>query len=241
MQLIRYISLFIVLLVSQRVVAQYTSYGTIEYERKINMHAQWEGNEWMERHKSEMPKFLSTYFALAFNPQQGTYKMSREPENRPFWNVPANDNLVWTDYKNKKVRSGKEIVGDKFLVTDSVPQLRWKITGEIRNIAGYQCRKAVSKILDSVYVVAFYTDDIPVSGGPEMMGGLPGMILELAIPRLHTTWVAIKVDINPPVEKDFKVPEKGKQVTQQQLYEKLQSGMKDWGKMAQRYIWWSML
>ena len=34
---------------------------------------------------------------------------------------------------------------------------------------------------DTVYVVAFYTEDIPVSGGPEMFGGLPGMILELTV------------------------------------------------------------
>jgi len=32
----------------------------------------------------------------------------------------------------------------------------------------------------SIDVVAFYTDDIPVSGGPESFDGLTGMILQVA-------------------------------------------------------------
>jgi len=31
-----------------------------------------------------------------------------------------------------------------------------------------------------INAVAFYTDDIPVSGGPESFNGLPGMILQVA-------------------------------------------------------------
>jgi GLPGLI family protein len=90
-------------------------------------------------------------------------------------------------------------------------------------------------------VVAFYTEDIIVSGGPEMFGGLPGMIMELAIPRLHTTWVADKVELIAPKETDFTIPEKGKKVTEQELYETVKTSLKDWGKMATRNIWWIVL
>jgi GLPGLI family protein len=34
---------------------------------------------------------------------------------------------------------------------------QWRITDETRTIAGFECKKAVTKICDSVYVVAFYT------------------------------------------------------------------------------------
>jgi GLPGLI family protein len=117
----------------------------------------------------------------------------------------------------------------------------WKEKSEIRTIANYKCHKAVGKICDSVYVVAFYTEDIPTSGGPEMFGGLPGMILELAIPRLHTTWTATKVELIPPKESDFTISEKGKKVNELQLYETLQSSLKDWGKWAAKNIWWTVL
>ncbi|MGL1507608.1 GLPGLI family protein, partial [Vibrio parahaemolyticus] len=71
----------------------------------------------------------------------------------------------------------REVYERTYLVQDSVRQLDWRITDETRDIAGFECRKAVTKICDSVYIVAFYTDQIPVSAGPESFGGLPGMIL----------------------------------------------------------------
>jgi GLPGLI family protein len=46
-----------------------------------------------------------------------------------------------------------------------------------------------------VYVFAFYTDDIMISGGPCSINGLPGMILGLTIPRLYTSFIATKVAV----------------------------------------------
>ena len=74
-----------------------------------------------------------------------------------------------------------------------------------------------------------------------MFGGLPGMILELAIPRLHTTWVADKVDVVQPLETDFIVPDKGKKTTEKEIGETVKSSFKDWGKLAPRNIWWTVL
>jgi GLPGLI family protein len=112
---------------------------------------------------------------------------------------------------------------------------------EVRMIANYKCRKAVGKICDSVYVVAFYTEDIIASGGPEMFSGLPGMILELAIPRLYSTWIATKVEVGTPKKEDLTPPEKGKKVTQKEMYDTLMASISKWGNWAQRSIWWSML
>ncbi len=120
-------------------------------------------------------------------------------------------------------------------------KLLWKERGEIRTIANYKCHKAVAIICDSVYVVAFYAEDIPASGGPEMFGGLPGMILELAIPRLHTTWTATKVEVTTPTEADFAISEKGKKVDQKGLFDAIQAGIADWGKWGTKNIWWTVL
>ena len=46
-------------------------------------------------------------------------------------------------------------------------KIEWKITNDERVIAGLDCRKAVGRIMDSVYVIAFYSEQILVSGGPE--------------------------------------------------------------------------
>jgi GLPGLI family protein len=227
--------------------AQFTISGKIEYERKVNVYAQMaemENNDWFERIKSQIPKFSSTYFDLIFDTARSLYKPGKEVETnnmlKMFGGGPAMENVVYTDFNAKKVTANKKVYEQKFLVQDSMRKIDWVVKDDIRTIANFKCHKAVGRICDSVYVVAFYTEDIIVSGGPEMFGGLPGMILELAIPRLHTTWVADKVEEIVPKETDFVVPEKGKKVSEQELGETVRSSFKDWGKMASRNIWWTV-
>ena len=228
--------------------AQYTTTGKIEYERKVNIYAQMEEmgdeNEWFERIKSQIPKFQSTFFDMVFDTARSIYKPGREAPGgntfKMFGGGPATENIVLTDFVAGKVKAQKTIYEQKFIVEDSARKIDWVVKDEIRTIADFKCHKAVGRICDSVYVVAFYTEDIVASGGPEMFGGLPGMILELAIPRLHTTWTADKVELIPPKETDFTMPEKGKKVNEKELYETVKSSFKDWGKMAPRNIWWTV-
>ena len=247
----RKIFLFIpILLTAFAARAQFTAQGKIEYERKVNIHRQMDdmaedsqNATMIERFKAQVPKFSTSYFDLYFNADKVIYKPGRESEQqfKMFGGGPAAENTVLTDFNSQKVIANKQVYDQKFHVTDSMRVLKWKITDEIRTIANYKCRKAVSKICDSVYVVAFYTEDIMVSGGPEMFSGLPGMILELAVPRLYTTWVATKVELIAPKATDFEVADKGKKVTQKEMETTLQESLKQWGKMANRNIWWCAL
>lgn len=230
--------------------AQYTAQGTIEFERKVNLHRQLEdmaaesGGSWWEKMKTQMPKFVVSYFDYSFTPANSIYKPGREVENAPklmFGSSPASDNVVFTDFRTGKVKAAKQVFEEKFLVEDSVRKMEWKIMDEVRMIANYKCRKAVGKICDSVYVVAFYTEDIMVNGGPEMFAGLPGMILQISIPRLYSTWMATRIDITSPKPEVMKAPEKGKKVTQGQMYETLMASVSKWGAWAHRSIWWSVL
>ena len=242
-----FISAILLVVASIQAQAQFTMQGRIEYERKVNLLRQYddEDNEWFQRVKSELPKFRISYFNLYFNMDKTVYKPGRElPDAKPnvmFGGTPAADNVVLTDMKLNHVQASKQVFEQKFLVEDSTRKMKWKITDEIRTIANYKCRKAVGRICDSVYVVAFYTDDIPVSGGPEMFGGLPGMIIELAIPRLYCTWTATVVEQTTPKSDDFSAALKGKHITQKELDDKLKESMKDWGKYGARNIWWCTL
>ena len=238
------------LLLSFACKAQFTVQGKIEFERKINIHRQLEdmmddeNKTWLDKMKAQLPKFSTTYFDLSFNGSGSLYKPGRETDNpvKPFWgSAPASENIVYTDFRSNTVSALKKIYEEKFLVQDSVRKLEWKLQDEIRTIAGFKCRKAVAKMLDSVYVVAFYTEDIIPSGGPEMFAGLPGMILEIAVPRLYSTWIATKVETSLAKPDELKAPDKGKQVTQQELHETINASVSKWGKYAHRSIWWSVL
>ena len=106
-----------------------------------------------------------------------------------------NEKSVFTDLDKKQIVKKIFIAADYVLIEDSVSTVKWKIENETRKIAGWECRKAVGKINDSVYVVAFYCPEIIPQLGPELFTGLPGTILGLAIPQYYTTWFATKVEL----------------------------------------------
>jgi GLPGLI family protein len=227
--------------------AQYTMQGKVEYERKINIHRRIEElsddqRQFYDKVKSQLAKFHVSYFDLYFTRDRSIYKPGRETENVSRWlSTPAPENVVLSDFKKDSVTAQKIIFEEKFLVHDSLRKLKWRITDEIRTIANYKCRKAVGRICDSVYVVAFYTEDIMVSSGPEMFSGLPGLILELAVPRLYSTWIATKVELIQPKEEDFKMSTKGKKVNQKGLFEAMNKSMEDWKEHGPRNLWWTSL
>ncbi|HCP94120.1 MAG TPA: GLPGLI family protein [Bacteroidetes bacterium] len=222
--------------------------GSILYERKENMHKMFDeddDNSWAEAMKKTLPKYRVDLFALTFNSQQSVYKMYQEHEGMGatnFWRV-AYRNTVQVDFSKHSIIDEKNVYERDYLVVDSLPQLKWKLTGEYREIAGYNCRKASTIIMDSVYVIAFYTDAIPVSGGPELFNGLPGMAMGIVIPRMNLTFFATKVETQLPDPKVFTVkPTKGsKTVTFKQYQEELLKDIKNWGKDNMKIFWKAML
>ncbi|MFN7274962.1 MAG: GLPGLI family protein, partial [Bacteroidota bacterium] len=88
-----------------------------------------------------------------------------------------------------------------------------------------------------VYVVAFYSDQIPVSSGPESFGNLPGMILGLAVPRLSITWFATRVELTAPTAQLLQPSLKGKKTNWVKYNADLQKAMKDWGKEGTSNMW----
>jgi GLPGLI family protein len=136
------------------------------------------------------------------------------------------NNVVYANLNTKQLISKRKVFDDIYLLKDSLRNIRWKFTDEVRDIAGYPCHRANGITLDSVYVVAFYTDKIPVSGGPELFGGLPGMILQLALPHENVSWIATKIeDVALPVNSVLP-PTGGANINFKELIEKLRNAYK---------------
>lgn len=226
---------------------QFITKGRIEYERKLNQFKPFEENEseneWMKELMKTMPRLVTDVYELRFNETRSIYKLAKEnTDNKYMWGTkPSETDHVVNDLSGNTVTAQREIFENTYVIKDSLRNLEWKITSETRDIAGFECKKAVTKICDSVVVVAFYTDQISVSAGPESFGGLPGMILGLAIPRLYTTWFATKLELIEPTPAQLSPAQKGKKVNWSQLYTELKKGMKDWGKEGHRRIWTASL
>lgn len=68
-------------------------------------------------------------------------------------------------------------VAQIFRFEDKLPQIDWNIQNETKSILGYTCQKAVGELYNREWTV-WFTMDIPVSEGPWLLAGLPGLILE---------------------------------------------------------------
>lgn len=230
----------------------FLSQGKIEFEKKVNIHKNMEDDAegeqddmWRQMIKKMSPEYKLSYFDLYFNASETLYQPGREiveVQKVPDWFLgPANDNVVYQNLTTKQSISQKNVFESKFLIQDSTRAIDWRITTDTRTIAGFECRKAVGRILDSIYIIAFYTDQVITTGGPESFQGLPGMILGLAIPRIHTTWFATKIETTPPTPQQIAPPAKGKKVTSSLMQEQLKPAMKNWGKEGKRNMWLVLL
>jgi len=223
-----------------RTQTQFFSTVKIEFEKTVATQALYKEIEpdWFERIKDQLPKTSISYFDFIADSTHSVYKPGREvATNTRTWFQPmANKNNVYTDYQKNTSISQKPIYEETFLVEDSLLNIKWKITADTRNIAGFDCRKAVGILFDTVAVFAFYTDELMISGGPEGIQGLPGMILGMGIPRLHATWFATKVQVvNVPVGQ-IQPATKGKKTNRKTMLDAIYKALKDWDAYGKKMI-----
>lgn len=61
---------------------------------------------------------------------------------------------------------------------DTGSHIEWTITDEMENVLGYNCRKATTHYRGRDYE-AWYAEELPLSHGPYMFRGLPGLIFKI--------------------------------------------------------------
>lgn len=223
--------------------AQQNFFSTVkvEYEKTVYVHqlAKEIDQGWYDWIKDKLPAANLSYFDFVSDGDQSLYKPGREvaSNRRGFMDISETKNQVHTSYKTGRVTSLKPVFEETFLVEDSLARIKWKLTADTRIIAGYECRKAVGILDDSVGVFAFYTDEIMVPGGPESIHGLPGLILGMGIPRLHATWFATKVEVNGVNTAAVKPPAgKSKKTNKINLHQQLDRVLKNWGSYGGKMV-----
>lgn len=224
--------------------------GKITYERKTNVHKQLDemmkgragaDNSMAENFKKQIPKYKTDIFELFFTDKQSLYKPAPNGimESKMMMGaMPAEANTVFTNFESQQSSAEKKVFEKNYLIQDSLKKYNWKITEEFRKIAGFNCRRAETIMMDSVYVISFYTDAILANGGPEGFNGLPGMILGVVLPRLNVTYFATKFDNYLPDEKILVSPTKGEKTNFKSLEAKLKESMSQWGDFMQRMLWY---
>lgn len=179
--------------------------GIIRFQKRVNNHAQMklmfdsqtpEGQKLIDNFTGMTDQFETFNFSLEYFDNKTFYKPEGYFESRNILSEITSRNSVYSDFDQKKTQSSVAIFDKKLIIEDDVRPIKWKLTDESRNIAGYECKRANGLIADSIYVVAFYTEEIATMGGPEQFNGLPGMILGVALPHDHVSWFATKIEKN---------------------------------------------
>lgn len=214
--------------------------GTITFEKRLNLHAvaknelgtkpEQRSIDEYEKYKKSTQQFVGLNSTLIFNTDKSLFTPidRMPPPGLDFYNNPMNKqlNIIYSDLSKNSTIAQKEMYGNLFIVPDSARKIVWRITDQTEEIAGFKCRRANGLILDSVYVVAFYTDEIGVSAGPESFSGLPGMILQVALPHENVIWTAKKVTTDPVPITAIVPPKKGKTMTRAEIFKLVKENMR---------------
>ncbi|MES2484662.1 MAG: GLPGLI family protein [Bacteroidota bacterium] len=226
--------------------------GTIEFEKTANMYTLMrkklptdkidvynQNKPHYDNYMKNEPQYLKLQSTLIFGNNVSLF--TPKPPAKPifdYYNQPLVDqaNIIFNDFVKDQSIIKKEYHERTFSVRDTLRKIKWKITDETREIAGYVCRRANGLLLDSVYAVAFYTDKIHVPGGPESFNGLPGMILGIALPHDNITWYATKVTEAPADVKKLVPPKGGEVINNKGLMIELMKRYKDRGEIGRSYM-----
>jgi len=211
--------------------------GRVIYSRTVQMQISINDNDQVSQ---MLPKSRIDKFELTFGNNQSIWKHVDEEDNTDEINgngmqikmmTPGQNDVVFYDFTNAKKTEQREMMERKFIVTDSIHKLDWKLSGETQTLLGHVCQKATTQrvgkrnqmtmdngkmerkeIADTSNIVAWFTTDIPVPAGPEVQGQLPGLILALDVNNGRMVYNAIELSAKADVA-SIKEPVKGKKVT----------------------------
>ena len=172
--------------------------GKIVYEQKIDLHRRMQD----EQMKAMVPQFRTSKYELNFADNQSIYKIQeQEPditENTGQGNIVMRfggaDAEFYKNFSTQKQVEKRELGDNDYIIEDSIRHINWKLVDETKILLGYNCKKATGKTERGSDVEAWYTEEIPVSSGPETFNGLPGMILQIDINKEEFVTTAVSID-----------------------------------------------
>lgn len=226
--------------------AYFPNSGTVTYERKFHVQNFLKRNylnkpdldTWdkltVDNAVKNGPVEVVTHHTLKFYDSETLFETVQEDYPASYRNVTRYNTILpdaktYINFKNQEYLKLLPFGDEQLLLKDSLPAVKWKYTDEYRHIAGYDCRRVNGIIQDSIYAVAFFAGQIPISGGPELVHGLPGLILGISIPSMNVNMFATKVEIsNAPVSNVLTKKKKVVPESKAEITKKLKETVYDW-------------
>ena len=122
---------------------------------------------------------------------------------------------AWVSYAEGTAVETREFFGRDFRVSGPPPAYAWRVTSEQARHLGHMVMKATAAHGD-MSVDAWFTPEIPVSGGPASYGGLPGMILVLSVDGGRIQYFATEIALGEVDAELIRAPEGGDEVSREE-------------------------
>ena len=215
--------------------------GTLVFERTVQMPQRMMNiNNEISR---ELPRSRTDQFELLFSDKKTLWQFlpnaAEDGESGTFAGggmvirvMGGTNDISFYNFEKGLKTDQREVMERTFIVSDSIRKLNWKLTEETKTILDHKAFKAVATrigerasirmengemkremIADTATIIAWFTTEIPVPGGPaDFQGQLPGMILEMDINKGQTVYKAIEFSTKVSTSK-IKEPKDGKKVT----------------------------
>ena len=103
--------------------------------------------------------------------------------------------FTYTDLKKKKIVTSDNIDNIKYQIEEGIPDLKWEILSETKQIDKYTCKKIKTSFRGREYY-GWFTEEIPNSVGPWKFNNAPGLLLEVADVTHKYHWYATKIKMD---------------------------------------------
>jgi GLPGLI family protein len=209
--------------------------GTVVYEQVVLLEIKMEGES--AQFANMMPKERKSQKVLYFNTESSLYENKPAEEDQTMQSGSGGtvmirmmepDNKVFTNLSENKQTEKREFMTREFLIETALNPSEWKLTGKQKMVINYPCQEAVKETKDGK-TSAWFTPVIPVSAGPGVHNGLPGLVLAVDVNGGKQTLNAISIDLNPVAENVIVKPDKGKKVTREEFDKIVEDKMKEMG------------
>lgn len=133
-------------------------------------------------------------------------------------NIMVVGNIEFVNIDNKNNIIGKEVFMKSYhMFNGNTTDLEWELSNETKIINDFECQKAELKGFP--YVVAWFTNDIPLSKGPGYYQGLSGFVLEASDFFSSTEFIGMEYtdeDLSPNLFDKYK--KEGKEYSLNEIF-----------------------
>jgi len=216
--------------------------GVIVFEEKVNVHRSLPPDA--EDMKAMIPEFRIHQSELLFNATESLYRNIEEEEEDDdaggggvTMKITRPEVIFYRNFSTKHKTDFREFMGKNYLIEDTLAGGNWKLTGQTKQVLGYNCMSATTT--DTVRkreITAWFTDGLSLSAGPQTFGQLPGMILEVDINKGEIVISAKKVDFKKLKKGDIEAPKKGEKITEAEFQKKLADMLRENGGRPMKII-----